>query len=307
MSIPRATSWPGANVIAYSGDELGEEPGEADDATSAPTLEPTLNDLSSVAEARAEASGHRPTTESRYQEVCAALGGSASDNDLPLDFFTRLIWQESRFDPNAVSRAGAQGIAQFMPDTARRRGLQDPFDPGEAIQKSAELLRDLKQQFGNLGLAAAAYNAGPKRLIDWRAGRRALPRETRDYVRIVTGRSAGSWTALPTTPSEVAVAEIRPCVALADLVPRDPLPAPGGERRQDAARGKAAKRSSSGTRPSVVARVSQQRRPAPPKAHQRLAARSNPATAPPKGGSVPRHAQRFAHLRKSTGYSTSRS
>jgi soluble lytic murein transglycosylase-like protein len=92
--------------------------------------------------------------------ICAALDRSASQNDLPLDFFTRLIWQESRFNPFSVSRAGARGIAQFMPGTAHRIGLSDPFDPIEALPKSAELLRDLRTKFGNLGLAAAAHNAG---------------------------------------------------------------------------------------------------------------------------------------------------
>jgi soluble lytic murein transglycosylase-like protein len=60
----------------------------------------------------------------------------------------------------AVSRAGAQGVAQFMPATARWRCLADPFDSLEAIAQSAKLLRDLRREFGNLGLAAAAYNAG---------------------------------------------------------------------------------------------------------------------------------------------------
>ena len=61
----------------------------------------------------------------------------------------------------AVSRAGAQGVAQFMPATAKWRGLADPFDPLEAIAQSAKLLRDLRREFGNLGLAAAAYKLDP--------------------------------------------------------------------------------------------------------------------------------------------------
>src|SRR4029453_3053840 len=98
-----------------------------------------------------------------------------------IDFFTRLIWQESRFDPAAVSRAGAQGVAQFMPATASWRGLADPFDPVKAITKSAKLLHDLRREFGNLGLAAAAYNAGPGRVRDWLAGRRGPPRPARAH------------------------------------------------------------------------------------------------------------------------------
>ena len=80
-----------------------------------------------------------------------------------------------------------------MPATANWRGLSNPFDPLEAIAQSAKLLRDLRREFGNLGLAAAAYNAGPGRVRDWLAGRRALPGETRAYVRIVTGYSPEQW------------------------------------------------------------------------------------------------------------------
>ena len=127
------------------------------------------------------------------QSICEVLTAAAVANDLPAEFFTRLIWQESRFRPEAVSHAGAQGVAQFMPGTARMRGLADPFEPREAIVKSAELLRDLNHEFGNLGLAAAAYNAGPGRVRDWLGGRRSLPGETQAYVRIVTGRSAEEW------------------------------------------------------------------------------------------------------------------
>src|SRR5690606_41926809 len=63
-------------------------------------------------------------------------------------------------DLNAVSYKGAQGIAQFMPGTAEERGLADPFEPKSAIGHSASLLTDLRREFGNFGLAAAAYNAG---------------------------------------------------------------------------------------------------------------------------------------------------
>src|ERR1700684_3225113 len=58
--------------------------------------------------------------------LCEALGASVVVNELPIDFFTRLIWQESRFKPDAISRKGAQGIAQFMPATAKESGLENP-------------------------------------------------------------------------------------------------------------------------------------------------------------------------------------
>jgi len=124
---------------------------------------------------------------------CETLEGAAASQGLPVDFFTRLIRQESNFDPKAISRAGAQGIAQFMPGTARWRGLSDPFEPVDALRESARWLRELRDQFGNLGLAAAAYNAGPRRVRNWLAGLGQLPNETRAYVRIITGRPAEEW------------------------------------------------------------------------------------------------------------------
>jgi Transglycosylase SLT domain/SPOR domain len=154
--------------------------------------------------------------------ICNALAAAAAENDLPVDFFTRLIWQESRFDPAAVSRAGAQGVAQFMPATASWRGLADPFDPIEAIAKSAKLLHDLRREFGNLGLAAAAYNAGPGRVRDWLAGRRGLPRETRAYVSLVTGQSAEQWTRVQAGPA--AMPNAVPCRQIAGLFARPPAP-----------------------------------------------------------------------------------
>ena len=90
----------------------------------------------------------------------------AESNELPVPFFIRLLFQESGFKPDVVSGAGAQGIAQFMPETAATVGLDNPFDPMQAIAASARLLRNLVRQFGNLGLAAAAYNAGPRRISE---------------------------------------------------------------------------------------------------------------------------------------------
>jgi len=127
------------------------------------------------------------------QQYCKTLEEAALKNGLPPDFFVRLIWQESNFNPNSISPAGALGIAQFMPGTARWRGLADPFEPLPALHESARWLGELRAQFGNLGLAAAAYNGGPRRVQDWLAGRGNLPAETRAYVRIITGKSAEDW------------------------------------------------------------------------------------------------------------------
>lgn len=68
---------------------------------------------------------------------------------------------ESNFNPNAVSPAGAQGIAQFMPGTARSVGLRDPLDPAQAIDAQGKLMSGLIRQFRSIPKALAAYNAGP--------------------------------------------------------------------------------------------------------------------------------------------------
>src|SRR5260221_3499313 len=139
-----------------------------------------------------------PASSPTVGEICRTLAEAAADNELPEEFFTRLIWQESRFDAGAVSPAGAQGIAQFMPQTAATRGLANAFEPLQALRESGAYLRELRTTFrGSLGLAAAAYNAGPGAVEAWLAGRRALPFETQAYVRIVTGYAAEAWALQP--------------------------------------------------------------------------------------------------------------
>ena len=145
--------------------------------------------------ARAEPPPATPAGESVEQALCRLIDGAAARQNIPAAFLTRLLWQESSFRPTVVSPAGARGIAQFMPGTARERGLDDPFDPEQAIPASAAFLAELTQQFGNIGLAAAAYNGGPNRVANWLAGHGGLPFETEDYVLRITGRSAEDWAA----------------------------------------------------------------------------------------------------------------
>jgi hypothetical protein len=125
--------------------------------------------------------------------ICDAVKAAAEENAIPIGFFVRLLWQESRFRSKEVSSAGAQGIAQFMPQTAIEMGLKNPFDPLQAIPASARFLRKLYDRFGNLGLAAAAYNAGGGRIEKWLSRRNSLPKETQAYVRIITGHKAEAW------------------------------------------------------------------------------------------------------------------
>ena len=100
------------------------------------------------------------------------------------------LFAESGFNPFAVSPAGAQGIAQFMPGTARGIGLDDPFDPDAAIDAQAHLMRDLLRRFGAVPLALAAYNAGPAPV----AACGCVPAfpETRGYVARILGLMSGA-------------------------------------------------------------------------------------------------------------------
>jgi len=165
--------------------------------------------------AHAEDAANPPTAD----DICRAVEEDAAENGLPVEFFARVIWQESRFNARAVSRKGAQGIAQFMPRTADWHGLADPFDPIAALSHSAAYLHELRQKFGNLGLAAAGYNAGPHRVSEWLAGKSALPGETRNYVAIITGWTADEW-ASPTPPqtAETTIPQGIPCTRLANLI-----------------------------------------------------------------------------------------
>ncbi|WP_147029087.1 lytic transglycosylase domain-containing protein [Methylobacterium oxalidis] len=148
---------------------------------------------SALLAASARAAPSEGATETVEQALCRLIESSARTHRLPVPFLTRLIWRESSFRVGVVSPAGAQGVAQFMPGTARERGLLDPFDPEQAIPHAAHLLADHRRQFGNLGLAAAAYNGGPTRVANWLAGSGGLPAETRSYVYAITGRPAEDW------------------------------------------------------------------------------------------------------------------
>src|SRR5262249_54450547 len=127
--------------------------------------------------------------------TCRLIEDASQAVHVPVALLTRLVWAESRFRAGVTSPAGAQGIAQFMPTTAAQRGLADPFDPMQAIPAAPRLLVDLDRQFGHIGLAAAAYNAGAARVSAWLAGAGTLPRETHAYVFQLTGRHAEDWAA----------------------------------------------------------------------------------------------------------------
>jgi hypothetical protein len=163
------------------------------------------------------------------EAICLMIESAARANDLPLEFFARVIWQESRFQSDALgplTRSGqrAEGIAQFMPGTAGERRLLDPFDPVEALPKSAEFLAELRNRFGNLGLAAAAYNAGPRRVQEWLGRTGSMPQETRNYVVAITGSTVDDWAAAGNGGKLPAAAPTTTCRDLMALLKRAPNP-----------------------------------------------------------------------------------
>lgn len=143
-------------------------------------------------------------------DVCEAIETLAKQNALDVGFFARLVWRESLFDAGAVSPAGALGIAQFMPGTAKLRGLADPFDPAQALAASAFYLAELAERFGSIGLAAVAYNAGEARAEKFLAGNDWLPGETEAYVQAITGHAARDWRDAPPLEVDLALAADRP-------------------------------------------------------------------------------------------------
>lgn len=153
------------------------------------------------------------------EDVCTAIEDAATRAGIDPHFFTRLLWQESRFEPAARSPVGAQGIAQFMPGTAAMVGLDDPWNPAKAIDASARYLRQLRDGFGNLGLAAIAYNGGEARAASFKSGAGGLPWETRAYVQIITGHDALTWRDQPPAALDLRLSGETPfreaCITLA--------------------------------------------------------------------------------------------
>ena len=201
-------------------------PAPAEDAAAADRfVRPSVEELAIPQQDNGDEAGDNGTREA----MCLMIESAARAQGLPLEFFARVIWQESRFQSDAVgpvTRSGrrAEGIAQFMPGTASERRLLDPFDPVQALPKSAEFLSELRDQFGNLGLAAAAYNAGPHRVQQWLAGTAAMPQETRNYVVAITGSTVEEWATAGKAGKMPDRAPTRSCRELMALLRRAPNP-----------------------------------------------------------------------------------
>ena len=124
-------------------------------------------------------------TDNAIETLCGILESSAKTEGLPVSFFRR--------------------ASVFVTSRVSARGLVDPFDPASAIPASAKYLAELVRKFGNLGLAAAAYNAGETAVDKWLDDKGQLPFETQDYVLALTGHAADEWRT-PTPPALAAPA-----------------------------------------------------------------------------------------------------
>jgi hypothetical protein len=187
-----------------------ETPAMKDDLSTAPIVQPAP-DLSKEDGSDAKPADPQQVPDVSLDLLCDTLASSAQTSGLPVSFFSNLIWQESRFVFRAVSPAGALGIAQFMPRTAAAVGLTNPFDPLKALPASARLQGGLFQRFGNLGLAAAAYNAGEARVNYWLSNKSGLPQETRNYVLAITGLPVEHWKAAARGLQSFRLAKRMPC------------------------------------------------------------------------------------------------
>jgi len=128
---------------------------------------------------------HSQAGAKEHQRIKTSIVKAAQKYDLPVNLITSVIRAESNFDVKAVSHAGAQGLMQLMPQTARALGVKNPFDVEENIDGGSRYLRKMLDSFGgDIKLALAAYNAGPEAVIKY-GGTVPPYRETQQYVKRV--------------------------------------------------------------------------------------------------------------------------
>lgn len=126
-------------------------------------------------------------TDADMRRYAAIIRGASRAQGVEGELVHAIIWAESSYNAAAVSPAGASGLMQLMPETARSYGVDDIFDPEQNIRAGVKMMKQLLVQFdGDVELALAAYNAGPNAVI--RAGNRIPPHpETEAYVPRVLG------------------------------------------------------------------------------------------------------------------------
>ncbi len=123
------------------------------------------------------------------EDIASIIQKASEKYQIPEKLLQAVIKQESNFNPNAVSHAGAQGLMQLMPGTAKFLGVQNSFDPEQNVMGGAKYLRQMLDQFGSMEKALAAYNAGPGTVKKYDG----IPpfKETESYVRKVLANMTG--------------------------------------------------------------------------------------------------------------------
>lgn len=207
-----STSSFAAALQAARGSDTAGEPTTPPSASAAPLTSAVgspapLSSVGSAAPAPLTALSSAPTpTTAGGSPYDALVAQSAARHGIDPALLHGLIQQESGFDPNSRSSAGALGLTQLMPGTASSLGVADPLDPAQSIEGGARYLSEMLQRFGgNTTDALAAYNAGPGAVQ--RYGGVPPYAETQDYVAKVLGyadayrQAHGSTTLAPLTPS----------------------------------------------------------------------------------------------------------
>lgn len=167
------------------------------DVYGSPTIRRILPDPApAAAPATAGVNGWNAITGTSFRTAAGAkpygdlFAAAEQKYGVPAPLLSAVAQQESGYNPTAVSHAGAQGLMQLMPGTARTLGVTDPFDPAQAVDGAARMLRDLTKRFGSTELALAAYNAGPGAVLKYQ-GIPPYP-ETQRYVRNVLSLMKGA-------------------------------------------------------------------------------------------------------------------
>ena len=152
-------------------------------------------------------------------DICHTIGAGRRKNALPVEFFARVIWQESRFNARAVTAKAPKASRNSCHRPLIGAASPIPFNLIEALRHSASYLGDLRNRFGNLGLTAAGYNAGPGRVSAWLAGQRPLPVRRAIMWRLLPAGRPSEW-ASPAPPQTAAttIPQGVPCTQLANLI-----------------------------------------------------------------------------------------
>jgi soluble lytic murein transglycosylase-like protein len=157
----------------------------------APTTDTSFADTLALAQDRSAQPPAQGSSDASLPSAAAPyradIDAAARENGLDPALLASVIQQESGFDPNATSEAGAQGLMQLMPSTAASLGVTNPYDPSQSIAAGARYLRnDLDHVGGDISLALAAYNAGLGAVQ--RYGGIPPYAETQNYVHQILGR-----------------------------------------------------------------------------------------------------------------------